>query len=856
MKLRHLFSFVTIVAVMASCSKEEIGDNVLTNFVLKASVENSAVSTRAGFESDGKFYWSKNDKLGVTTTSSQTDFTALTLQGDGGTATGSFSGDIYGAIKGYAVYPHNSNHKMDNEGNLTYMFPATYEYSSVDKEYFHATDQGKANSFNFAMWGKIINGGVGMKHLGGVFMVAFTSMPAEGTFILSAEQKINGTYSVNLNSEVPEIKLAANETPTDAEKKVTISYKNAAEGQTGVFYVPAPTGNYTGVKATLLNSNGETVKEVACGNIEIVRTKGKVLNFTNGSITGGGTTEVGNANAANVALENENITSVKIAEVAASDEITIPAKSDSDLAAAPHTIDLSNATLPSEGTITINVSEGNESAKTVNQLTVVISSSTEEATGSLQINAPGTTVTIQAADGTVIKTIEATTADNTLIVGEGVTIENLKIKKGNVELYGNVENITSEVATTIKLMKDITLQNSMTFSEGDVTVNLNDKSIKCASSDVFVVTAGTLTIEGKGLVYGSEDDSSSSCAVWAKGTGKVIINGGTYKVGHDGATKDKGESSWRNDCIYARDNAEIIINGGEFEYTGDIDPSNWESDGNRFLVNQNDKCATRQITIYGGTFHKFDPANAHTDESWMTDGVGSFVATGYSSVAGGNDTYVVKEGIYNETALKAAIAAGNTEVTLGANIDLASSVEISSNLTVNLNGKSIKCASTDVFVVTAGTLTINGSGTVYGSYDNSSSSCAVWAKENGTVIINGGTYMVGHDGASKEAGESNWRNDCIYARDNAHITINGGEFKYTGEINETNFESDGNRFLLNCRNDDYQAGRSSITVTGGTFHKFNPGATYSENPVANYVAVGYSSVAGENDTYVVTKAEN
>ena len=208
----------------------------------------------------------------------------------------------------------------------------------------------------------------------------------------------------------------------------------------------------------------------------------------------------------------------------------------------------------------------------------------------------------------------------------------------------------------------------------------------------------------------------------------------------------------------------------------------------------------------------------------------------------------------NETALKAAIAADKTEVTLGADIDLISSVEVSSNLVVNLNGKSIKCASSDVFVVTDGTLTINGEGTVWGSEDNSSSSCAVWAKENGSVIINGGTYKVGHDGASKTAGSANWRNDCIYARDNAQITINGGEFAYTGEINTENFQSDGNRFLLNCRDQDYKNSKCSITVKGGTFHKFNPGATSSENPVANYVAAGYSSVASGNDTYVVSQS--
>lgn len=212
----------------------------------------------------------------------------------------------------------------------------------------------------------------------------------------------------------------------------------------------------------------------------------------------------------------------------------------------------------------------------------------------------------------------------------------------------------------------------------------------------------------------------------------------------------------------------------------------------------------------------------------------------------------VVDGVTTEEALKSAIAAGESEVTLDADIDLDTSVVVENDLIVNLNGKSIKCASSDVFIVTAGTLTINGDGLVYGSEDNSSSSCAVWAKENGVVIINGGTYKVGHDEASK-ATSANWRNDCIYARDNAKITINGGEFMYAGNVDDNNVQSDGHRFLLNCRDVDYKAGTCSITVMGGTFHNFNPGSTSSENPVANYVAPGYSSVASEDDTYVVSK---
>ena len=388
------------------------------------------------------------------------------------------------------------------------------------------------------------------------------------------------------------------------------------------------------------------------------------------------------------------------------------------------------------------------------------------------------------------------------------------------------------------LKSDIELTDYLEIRDVDVVINLNGHTISHSVNstarykDVFeVYGTAELTIEGEGSVV-AEDGYS----VYATGDSKVNLNGGYYFSPVS--------------VVDARKNAIVTINGGEFKVDG---TNNSEGDfGQKYTLNLRDKTGNyagelAAIIVKGGKFYKYNPA-----ESQSENPVANFVAEGYSSVVEG-EYFLVKEGVYNETALKAAIAAGETDVTLDANIDLTSSVEVNRDLVVNLNNKSIKCASSDVFVVTAGTLTINGEGTVYGSEDNSSSSCAVWAKENGTVIINGGTYKVGHDGASKDANKANWRNDCIYARDNAKITINGGEFAYTGDINTENFQSDGNRFLLNCRDDDYKAGTSSITVTGGTFHKFNPGATSSENPVASYVAAGYSSVAGENNTYVVKK---
>ena len=169
----------------------------------------------------------------------------------------------------------------------------------------------------------------------------------------------------------------------------------------------------------------------------------------------------------------------------------------------------------------------------------------------------------------------------------------------------------------------------------------------------------------------------------------------------------------------------------------------------------------------------------------------------------------------------------NNDVTLsGDPLTLDKDVES----TVNLNGKAIDNSTSDVFVVTAGHLTIEGDGKVIASADNSSSAWAVWAKGYGKVPIKGGTYMCGDDESSKASG--NWRNDCIYARDNATIIIEGGEFMYTGN------NPDGHKFLLNVRD----GSGAKIVVKGGTFHNFNPASTASENPVTSFVAEGFKSV--------------
>ena len=133
-----------------------------------------------------------------------------------------------------------------------------------------------------------------------------------------------------------------------------------------------------------------------------------------------------------------------------------------------------------------------------------------------------------------------------------------------------------------------------------------------------------------------------------------------------------------------------------------------------------------------------------------------------------------------------------------------------------------------VFKVTAGVLTLDGKGTVNG-LDSSGWSMAVWATENGKVIIKDGYFT--NVGAYSETDSEHY--DLIYASGHGQVEILGGEFKC-----ETP------KWILNIKNADRET--ASIVVKGGKFHGFNP----MEAEEGNFVAPGYK-VVEEDGVFIV-----
>lgn len=182
-----------------------------------------------------------------------------------------------------------------------------------------------------------------------------------------------------------------------------------------------------------------------------------------------------------------------------------------------------------------------------------------------------------------------------------------------------------------------------------------------------------------------------------------------------------------------------------------------------------------------------------------------------------------------EELANAIVAGGN--ISIAENIDAPTGFVITADTTVINNGElsiSEDTVGDGVFKVTNGTLTLDGNGVING-LDKSGWSMAVWATENGKVVIKDGYFT--NVGAHSETDSEHY--DLIYASDNGQIEILGGEFKC-----ETP------KWTLNIKNVDRET--ASIVVKGGKFHGFNP----MEAEEGNLVAPGYK-VVEEDGVFVV-----
>lgn len=455
----------------------------------------------------------------------------------------------------------------------------------------------------------------------------------------------------------------------------------------------------------------------------------------------------------------------------------------------------------------------------------------------------------------------------------------------------------------ISVVSDVTM--GMLSIDKSVTIDLGGNTIT-SSSRPFVISGdgiefnlknGSVVANGGGnwgVVLGANAGKIvlTDCNITAQegaigllaGTtgNKIEINGGVY-IGLDNAVIS-GNGSARDG-----DPNQIIINGGTFN--GKIQTSGyvacgiyapWKDvitiNGGEFNIENGVGvlCRGGQVYINGGTFTTTDPngelgkvgdsrvavpcqtvyvdkASQYPDYENATieisggkfsdDSCKDYLAEGY----GIGRTYIESKNVwYTEVAeavseydgmkyssLQTAIEASKDatkEITILKDMEVSQLTVYSENkVTINLNGKNVNitgyepnCTGVNI---DGGSLTIKGSG----SFGDSAQK-----NVNPLFYVNVGASLTIEGDASYYSA-----NVCAYAYHwNSKIYINGGKW-YGSET-----------YTLNKYDTNQEA---IISVTGGEFYKYNPAASHSENPVANFVADGYG-VVKDGDWYRVVKA--
>lgn len=193
----------------------------------------------------------------------------------------------------------------------------------------------------------------------------------------------------------------------------------------------------------------------------------------------------------------------------------------------------------------------------------------------------------------------------------------------------------------------------------------------------------------------------------------------------------------------------------------------------------------------------------------------------------------------NYLTLQEAVAVGG-EVKLLKDVDISETVIVTKAVKLDLNGKTISNTN-DLWekraddwsllsVRAGGDLTITGNGTLKAKEND----CyAVDVQDGATLTIENGTFVGNIHAVYVYQGE---------------LTVKGGAYSIQQKYPDT---AKADEFVLNCYDKHRTEGTAKITVTGGTFEKFNPADCKAEGAGTNFVAPGYAAKKLEDDKYEV-----
>ncbi len=798
------------IIVATSCSNEESLEQMANKGnIVQAVIENEA-DTRTSVNDSYQVVWTAEDKFDVW--DGDTFKGVLKLETGAGSTSASFKdndeenpvGATIGMTAFFPSYDGESSKKA-------FVFAEEYESLETDAPMLGSFDGSK---FTFNLLTAMVRVVVADVPAG---KISFT-ISSKNSEILTGEAVLNNENKLDV--------------PTQGETSVSVNF-TTDEVKTLTFDVPIPVQDYTdGFQVVVKSGEQEKLNKKTNGFNAVA---GKLYLF------GATYVNVADADAASKKLGNDGITAVKVQSVEAGDEIAIPAKSETS-AQTEHIIDLSEATMPSGDPVTIKVTEAGsgDTESTVEKLTVIVPDNTTS--GSFTIDAPGTTVTIQGADGTVIETIEAITAENTLIVGEGVTVKKLILKGGNVRKNGTITSIVDadnneytwvttvdELTTAIAGNKNIILGADIT-STATITINK------------------ALILNGNGYTLKNTSTSTSIRALNIEVNGEVTIKNLTVDASCQRAfnvinqpatlTLDNVTATAKNYAVMVATSAGAAkLDIKDSELTGaatiniagasttatitDTDITsidNSEKEGYA-AINFHSTADDAKVTVTGGSitlsgtqvgddsFAGYSSANGTSIT--FNDGI-IFNGVAEGNKIGSSACYIPysNQTAYGFTSLAGALewAKGGETIVLSADVEITSTLEITKDVTIDLNGKSLTNnvnkarafklnADGVAFTLKATDATITFGNGTYGMIEIAT------GVDNATVNVNGGTF----EGTT----------DCgafVKLRDGNNNTVSLSDVIYTEKCELQ--DGDTNAWVISASTGT----GNKLTVSGGTYN--------------------------------------
>ena len=435
------------------------------------------------------------------------------------------------------------------------------------------------------------------------------------------------------------------------------------------------------------------------------------------------------------------------------------------------------------------------------------------------------------ADG---KGIVLVVTDDVTVTGE---VNKLLVPANDIEVTvkgsKNIDDITVSGSNSKVILDNASADNVTLDGEKSAVETKNGAKI---DNVIMSENASGATVDaGSGTTIGNVENHAEDATVTGSGTVKKVESDKDITVKtKDTDVKNSGDSKI---TVTDKNGKDSTVSGGSSSTTGSSSSSGGSSSGGG-----------------GGSSHSHSYADAWSYDDtyhWHAATCGHNVVSGKAehtygedhkcTVCGSADPAQAAASINgkNYLTLQEAVAVGG-EVKLLKDVDISETVIVTKAVKLDLNGKTISNTN-DLWekraddwsllsVRAGGDLTITGNGTLKAKEND----CyAVDVQDGATLTIENGTFVGNIHAVYVYQGE---------------LTVKGGAYSIQQKYPDT---AKADEFVLNCYDKHRTEGTAKITVTGGTFVKFNPANCAAEGAGTNFVAAGYAAKKLEDDKYEV-----